>query len=54
MKTSHYTTPRSMSEGVWLYDADPIECPDHQPFSLDLFIYASIIVGLIALGVRYV
>ena len=30
MKPSHFTTPRSRAEGVWRFDADPIERPEHQ------------------------
>lgn len=54
IKPSHYTTPRTMSEGIWIYGSDPIECPDHQPFSIGLLMYAILIVTCIALGVRYV
>ena len=28
MKSSHYVTPRTMSEGVWHFNADPIERPE--------------------------
>lgn len=54
IKPSHYTTPRTMSEGIWIYGSDPIERPDEQPFSLILLIYSLLIVTCIALGVRYV
>lgn len=32
MKPSHYTTPRTLSECVFLYDADPIDAPEKRPF----------------------
>lgn len=56
IKPSHYTTPRTMSEGIWIYGSDPIERPDYHsnPFSVVLLTYAILIVTCIALGVRYV
>lgn len=32
MKPSHFSTPRSMREGQWHYDADPIEYDGPMPF----------------------
>ena len=56
IKPSHYVTPRSMSDGVWIHSSDPIERPDNHsnPFSVVLLMYAILIVTCITLGVKYV
>ena len=53
MKPSHFTTPRSMSEGIWILNADPIEKPD-SPYTPAYLIYCCIAVICIAIGVCYV
>lgn len=53
MKPSHFTTPRSMSEGIWLFNADPIERME-SPYTSGSLIAAALIVICIAIGVCYV
>lgn len=54
MKPSHLTTPRSMSDGCWMFNADPIERPhggarthpaDAVVIVLAVLVFAAILMG---------
>lgn len=49
MKPSYFVTPRSMSEGVWIYNSDPIEKPDHMVHhGQAMFVGAAVVMAIIS------
>ena len=53
MKSSHYVTPRTMSEGVWHFNADPIERPGAHRTAAPRWVWyglAAFILGTLALA----
>ncbi len=47
MKASHFTTPRSMADGQWSYNADPIERQEYHQH--DKIVIRASLIALIAL-----
>ena len=49
MKPSYFVTPRSMSEGVWIYNADPIDRPYTIRYAgQSVFVGAAVVFAIIS------
>jgi hypothetical protein len=51
MKPSHFTTPRTMDDGVWMPGGAPIQRPHHQGLGFWDFVLLGCSGGIIAIAV---